>query len=292
VRRPDPRDGVENWHPRGYVDQWQFRVKPGLKAIHFGDPGWRLGYTRDAVNSYFVFKTLRDKGVIPAGVRFQVCIPLTGSIVEHYFRNPADYPIVKPAYEQALRDEIAMLCDQIPPSDLAIQFDAASEILDIQDFYDWTGNDDKFERQISAVGRVSPQIPSEVMLGYHWCYGTLGGWPITPLESLDLCTRLSNRAVELAGRRVDFIHMPVPKERTDDAFYAPLEQLKIGDTKMYLGIVHHDDEPGGFEKRLHAARQHLDDFGVGSVCGYGRRPESELPAVLEAHRQAAAAMRK
>ena len=41
-------------------------------------PGLRAG---GAINSYFVFQTLRDQGVIPAGVRFQVSLPLVNSVV-------------------------------------------------------------------------------------------------------------------------------------------------------------------------------------------------------------------
>lgn len=292
VRRPDPINGVENWKPRGYVDQWQFRVRPGLTKVAFGDPGWRLGYARDAVNSYFVFKTLRDQGVIPRHVRFQVCIPLTGSIVEHYFRNPDDYPIVKPAYEAALRSEIAKMCATIPIDDLVIQWDACSEILDLEGFYDWTPKGDKFERLTSAIPRLSAHIPEQVLLGYHFCYGTLGGWPIIPLKSLDWCVRLANAAVENSGRRVDFVHVPVAPDRFDDAFYAPLGNLRLGDTKLFLGLVHHTDGAAdALRKRVDAAGKYISGFGVASVCGYGRRPQSELPSILEAHRRAAEMMR-
>jgi hypothetical protein len=42
-------------------DQFQFRVKPGVAQVRFGDPGWRLGYTKDAVGSHFVFANCRRK---------------------------------------------------------------------------------------------------------------------------------------------------------------------------------------------------------------------------------------
>jgi hypothetical protein len=35
----------------------------------------RLGYARDAVNSYFVFRVMKEKGVLPPHIRFQVSIP-------------------------------------------------------------------------------------------------------------------------------------------------------------------------------------------------------------------------
>lgn len=44
TQRPAPdADGVERWRPQGLHDQFQFRVKPGIERVRFGDPGWRLG---------------------------------------------------------------------------------------------------------------------------------------------------------------------------------------------------------------------------------------------------------
>ena len=60
LRRPAPdANGVEIWRPLGMHDQFQFRVKPGIAEVRFGDPGWRLGYTKDAVSSHFVFRRSR-----------------------------------------------------------------------------------------------------------------------------------------------------------------------------------------------------------------------------------------
>lgn len=51
TRRPRPIDGVEQMLPRDRHDGWQFRVRPGVSKVRFGNPGYRLGYARDAVNS-------------------------------------------------------------------------------------------------------------------------------------------------------------------------------------------------------------------------------------------------
>ena len=91
IRRPKPIDGVEQLLPRGRDDSWQFRVKPGIERVRFGNPGSRLGYARDAVNSYFVFRTLREKGILPDGMRFQISIPMVNSVIRPlYFPDPAD----------------------------------------------------------------------------------------------------------------------------------------------------------------------------------------------------------
>jgi hypothetical protein len=81
VRRPKPDDGVERLAPRDASDSWLFRVKDGVARVRFGDPGWRLGYARDAINSYFVFSTLRQKGVLAPHLRFQVSLPMVNSVL-------------------------------------------------------------------------------------------------------------------------------------------------------------------------------------------------------------------
>ena len=65
VRRPPTIDGVEQLLPTKRAEGWQFRVRPGVKQVRFGLPGLRLGYARDATSSYFVFRTLREKGLSP-----------------------------------------------------------------------------------------------------------------------------------------------------------------------------------------------------------------------------------
>lgn len=137
-------------------------------------------------------------------------------------------------------------------------------------------------RSVEPIAHISPQIPDDVALGYHWCYGTLGGWPMTELEDFGLTTRLSNEAVARSGRRVDYVHMPAPYE-LDDAFCAPLAGLDIGDTKVFLGIVHHEDGVDGFRRRLDVAEKYLSGFGVAAACGYGRMPADAIPGILDVH---------
>ncbi len=82
VQRPAPdENGVERQFPRNAADAWWFKVRDGVKEVRFGDPGWRLGYARDALNSYFVFKVMKEKGVLPAHLRFQVSIPMVNSVL-------------------------------------------------------------------------------------------------------------------------------------------------------------------------------------------------------------------
>jgi hypothetical protein len=42
---------VERLFPRNAGDSWRFKVKASVREVRFGDPGWRLGHARDALNS-------------------------------------------------------------------------------------------------------------------------------------------------------------------------------------------------------------------------------------------------
>src|SRR5262249_61819548 len=128
LRRPKPVDGVEQLLPRSRDDAWNFKVRPGVERVRFGNPGARLGYARDAVTSYFVFRTLREQGVIPDGVRFQISMPMVNSVIRPlYFPDARDLARIRPGYEEAIAAEVAAILARIPNEGLAIQWDCAWE---------------------------------------------------------------------------------------------------------------------------------------------------------------------
>ena len=107
VRRPQPENGVERLNPRNAADSWLFKVKDGVERVRFSDPGWRLGYARDAINSFFVFKTLREKGVLPKHLRFQVSLPSVNSALPpRIFPDPTDIARIRPGFTDAIAAEI------------------------------------------------------------------------------------------------------------------------------------------------------------------------------------------
>jgi hypothetical protein len=105
---------------------------------------------------------------------------------------------------------------------------------------------------------------------------------------LGLCVRMANEAYRISGRSVEWFHMPVPRDRSDDAYFQPLGDLDIGDARLFLGLVHHTDSIEGTRQRLETARRHARDFGIATECGFGRRPPETIPQLLEIHREAAA----
>lgn len=285
TKRPAPDDGVERWKPRNIDDQWIFRVKPGVERVRFGDRGWRLGYARDAINSYFVFKTLRKEGVLPADLRFMVALPTPRSSVLLFFRSAEDLPKVCPGYEDAMLAEVQTILDHIPHEDLAIQWDAACESVDIEFGLPWLGGaitQERYEDYIEQFARLSAAVPAGVALGYHACFGTLGGWPTVAPETIANEVKFLNDAVARSARAVDFVHLPM-LNRTEPEYAAPLADLAVGDAEIYLGLIHNMDT---FPVRLANARRYLKDFRIAAPCGFGRISSAELANLLGEHEQA------
>ena len=284
VQRPAPDEsGVERHFPRNTADAWLFKVKEGVKDVRFGDPGWRLGFARDAINSYFVFSAMKEKGVLAPHLRFQVSIPMVNSVLPpRIFPDVRDLAKIRPGYEAATRAEIAKIVEKIPGNELAIQWDCSTEVQDSYGSIQGFSPDGAIERNLSEVRNLSPHIPSEVALGYHFCFGTLGGWPRFKPHDLGQAVKLVNGFVAASGRRVDWVHIPV-LDRSDDAFFAPLKDLKPQGAKVYLGAIHN---MARFDERIATARKFLPEFGLGAYCGFGRLPASDLPQVLADHLQA------
>ena len=75
------------------------------------------------------------------------------------------------------------------------------------------------------------------------------------------------------------MHIPI-LNRTDDAYHAPLAGLRPHQARIYLGMIHNMST---FAERLAVTRKYIKEFGVAAYCGFGRRPRSELPEILQDH---------
>jgi hypothetical protein len=260
-------------------------AEPG--RIHFGE----LGYSREARPSYEDFVAARTAGRLPAGVRFQVSLPTPWAVIMPFCRQP-DAQQIYPAYEQAMLREVARICKAIPHHDLAIQWDVCIEMLA------WDGrwqNARAFPgmEQVFAgnFARLSAAVPPGVELGFHLCYGDLDGRHfVEPVDATKM-VELANLIARSVERPVNWMHMPVPVDRDDDAFYAPLGNLRLGTgTELYLGLVHVQGGTAGTARRMAAAARHVAAFGVASECGISRGRDPNLAlAFIEAYAAAAAA---
>src|SRR5262249_31316015 len=131
------------------------------------------------------------------------------------------------------------------------------------------------ERYCRALAELSPVVPERVWLGLHVCYGSLGhaegespdSAHFVPIRDLSTALNILNAGVPACGRGVDYVHMPVQLADLREDFYAPLEQLATGDTRVSLGLVDLSDGLEGALQRMELANRHLRSFGVATPCG-------------------------
>ena len=276
--------------PRHAYETPVFRVRPGVTELRW-DSWPRID---DAIASYQEFRALRAEGVIPAGLRFQVGLPFPSSALNGFKADfAADYPVAERGFEDLVARELRRLTAAIPPRDLAIQWDVAYEVLDLEGVLAWTAPG-AWERFAGPVGRLTRLIPPEVLVGYHLCYGTFPEWPMYEARDMALLVRMANYAVANSGRPVDWLHLAGPRylRSEDDRFFQPLDGLEPGDTSVFLGIILPVDGVPGLRRRKATASRHLAEFGVAMYCGFGRQPGKDGMQTMRDHREAALAARE
>ncbi|MFD6054075.1 hypothetical protein [Agromyces sp. NPDC060279] len=271
-----------------------------------------LGYAAAAIESHAEFVRLREAGVIPAGTRFQVCLPSPLAPVTS-FVAPADRAAVYPAYAAALVAELHAITAAIPAEDLAVQLDLATEFAylegislgggPLEAFFaaaDGTdGGGDEADALVAEVARLAAEladaVPEGAELGFHLCYGDVGEKHFVEPQDAGRLVAVANALGTAVARRIDWVHLPVPIERTDAAYAAPLAGWALpAGTTPFLGLVHHEDGIDGALARIAPAREALAaagvaEFGIGTECGFGRGPAERTAGLLALHRQILAA---
>jgi hypothetical protein len=276
---PDPSGAVR---PTNRFPMLTLNPAHDPASIKFGE----LGYAREARASYLDFLSARERGEIPDGVRFQVCLPTPFAVTSSVIA-PEALPTVEAAYERAMLAEVASLCRHIPHRDLCIQWDVCNEMViwDGQETGGAPRTGEGREALLPRIGRLLAAVPPDVEAGIHLCYGDFGGRHFVEPVNAAPVVELANAIVAGSPRPVTYIHMPVPIERDDDAFHAPLKDLKLaGGTELYLGLIHAKDGVEGAKRRLAVAARYAPPFGVATECGMARaRTIETVKALLNIH---------
>jgi hypothetical protein len=255
------------------------RLRAGVKASDLTFDN--IGYGDWAIESYGILKRLKAAGDVPAATKFQVCIPSIRVILNAHVL-PDAVPDIAPAYTDAMKREIARLAEAIPHEDLALQWDCTEPGQ-----YESADADRRAEMN-RAMAEFATYVPDDVELGYHLCYGDFEHRHGVQPPSLAVSVEISNALAAAVRRPIAWMHMPVPRDRNDDAYFAPLTGLKLQPrTRVYLGLIHHTDGVEGTRKRIETASKYLGDYGVATECGWGRRPAETLPELIRIHREVA-----
>ena len=275
--------GANSWRPLPRV-----RLADGAPAerVRFE----ALGYADAALASHRVFARLKRDGRVPVACRFQVCLPTPLAPISA-FVVPEHQAALEPVYETRLLEELALVLWEVPHDQLAIQWDTNFEFAMLEGVFPvWF--DDVKGGILERLLRLARHVPADVELGYHFCYGDVQHRHFKEPADAGRLVEVANALAASLGRSLNWIHLPVPRNRTDERYYAPLGDLRLRpETELYLGLVHHTDGVDGTRARMAAARRFVGGFGVATECGWGRRPPATVPELLRIHYAVSAPLR-
>ena len=241
-----------------------------------------LGYADAALESYETFRRMKTQGDVPEDTRFLVSLPTPVAFLEHFIAGRSQAAIEGP-YEARMLREIMEIVDHVPHNELAIQWDVSKEMAI------WEGLwsiyfEDPHGGIIDRLARLGDAVPETVELGYHLCYGDFNHSHWKEPEDTANLVAVANRVSAAVSRNVQWIHLPVPRDRSDDAYFEALSELKIRpETELFLGLVHHTDGVDGTRARIATAEKFVTDFGISTECGMGRRPADTISELLRIH---------
>src|SRR3954470_23450516 len=99
-----------------------------------------------------------------------------------------------------------------------------------------------------ALVRRIEQVPGDVPVGLHLCYGDYGHEHFKQPESLRMQVDLVNALTAAAARPFDAASFTVTQARDDADYFAPLADLQAApETELYFALVpyHPGDQPEG-----------------------------------------------
>ncbi|MFN0162620.1 MAG: hypothetical protein ACKVQQ_15415 [Burkholderiales bacterium] len=264
----------------GYIRRPKFHIKPAVDPATIVFPA--LGYAREALASYAAFARDKAAGSIPAHIKFLVCLPTPLAPLHSYVREDCMAALEAP-YERALLAELATITTAIPAQELAIQWDTAIEFAILEGVMPTFYASPQADILVRLV-RWGNAVPSAVEMGFHLCYGDSGHKHFKEPDDAGKLVLVANHLATHLSRTLDWLHLPVPRARDDDAYYAPLAGLQLAEsTELYLGLVHRTDGAAGTARRIAAASRVVKRFGIAAECGLGRRDPAVIPDFLALH---------
>jgi hypothetical protein len=268
----------------------QLRLTEGASAEMINWPN--LGYADAYTESFATFERLQNEGTIAKDVRFQLQYPtplasMAGTVA------PDDLPKVAPSYEQALFADLDTALERLPHDRIAVQWDVAVEFGALEGAM---GPKVPMDQIVPGLVRCLEQVPADVPVGMHLCYGDYGHQHFKQPESLQMQVDLVNAVTNAAKRPLNFVSFTVPQGRSDIAYFEPLAGLTTGpDTELYFALVpyHPDDQaPGTTAEQIENIDAVLINspggprhWGICTECGMGRVDGGDVPRLLDLHSQ-------
>src|SRR4051794_38840250 len=289
-------DGIEMAGTHGTPDaeNEDYAVFPALSvdASVTELPQRSLGYADEAEASYAIFRRLREDGVVPDGVRFQVSIPTPYASVVAWIREQDQERFFAP-YADAIASEVTEITRAIPAEDLVIQYDVAVELGALTTNMPAAGGLGEKAFVVDSLRDAVARTPEGPERGVHLCYGDYKHRHFAVPADLSLCVELANAVSDSA----DFVHMPADRETArNPGYFEPLRDLSA--RRLALGVIDYEGDQERTNELVRAAETGSGglDFAVATECGMARIDERgpgrpSLEQLLELHASTAAPIR-
>lgn len=280
--------GVKDEPAEGYEQMPKVRLAEGVGPDEVSWPN--LGYADAYNDSFQTFLRLRQEGAIPEHVLFQIEYPTPLASINAWVVTE-DQDRLLASYERALFADLDRLLAELPHDQVAVQWDVAVEFAMLEGDFDATPAQ-TFDAVVEIMVRSVDQMPDDVPLGLHLCYGDYGHRHFEDPESLDLQVRFVNQVAARARRQLSWVAFTVPQFQRDPAFFAPLADLAVAaGTELYFGLVpYHPDEqePDTTAAQVRLIDEHLPGergWGICTECGMARAERDDVPVLLDLHRE-------
>lgn len=267
----------------------RYRLRSGrsVRDVRFGN----LFYADIAKASYADFSTLKREGIVPKDCRLQIDLVPAHSVIWLFTQDDLHRPL-DPVYNEALKREIDKIAGALPHDQIAIQFDVASAVfarLQRGEPNAYGKTRAEMLKSFSAIlTDLADHVPRDIELLFHFCYGDSNHRHVVEPTDMGDMVDLANELFADIKRSVQLIHMPVPRNRNDDAYFEPLARLRFKpETELSLGLVHFTDGVTGTRQRLATAERHAKAFSIATECGFGRRDPKTIPELLRIHAELA-----
>jgi hypothetical protein len=145
-----------------------------------------------------------------------------------------------------------------------------------------------------ALARCADQVPDDVPVGMHLCYGDAGHQHFQQPESLALQVQVANAVTSAAHRPINWFSFTVPQAQRNSDYFAPLADLRTGpETELYFALVPYypaSQAAGTTAQQVTHIDTHLGkstagsrDWGICTECGMGRVEADDVPTLLDLH---------
>ena len=182
---------------------------------------FKTGYADMAIESWGLFDRLQQAGVIPAKRQIPDQHPDAdrADLQQHGAGRPAQ---LLPALTQAFVGEVTKIARRCRTTASRCNGTSARRC--------WRGRTTTSRDRSTSASRPSTcsrrsatRCRPAIELGYHLCYGSPADEHMVQPKDTGIMVEMANAIVAGVARPIQFFHMPVPKGRTDDAYFAPLE---------------------------------------------------------------------